>query len=232
MLHYLSINLLALGEWLRELNGDERLIVALLRSMDSDNPAVRRRMLGQYKQFSTRYITEQLRLPASSAATMGRRILHLDALGIIERIPWIDKRTGHWARYVKLSRRYWKSERRAYEEAGRVVAEVESRAREYALKSEGLSRSILSDDHKRMIKEGRRSSRPFPPAPPSLIAAGGAGSRAAGGQESRKSVPPLCPHCNQAVLYLDWPSCHHCSHTWPGGVSGPEYFAGIPGAVP
>ena len=170
MLHYISVDLLALGPWLDELNGDERLIVALLRSMDSDNPVVRRRMLGQYKQFSSSYIREQLRLPTSSMATIGRRILHLDTLGIIKRFRWLDKRTGRMVRYVKLSSRYWKAEKRAHDEADRMVAKAESvsRAREYTLKSERTPRSNLSDNHKTMIKEGRRSSRPSPRVSPRL----------------------------------------------------------------
>lgn len=186
MLHHLTIDLLALAPWLTKLGNDERCIIGLLRSMDSDNPRVRRRMLGTYKQFSTFYIIAQLSLPASSARTIKRRIAHLTELGIIKRFRWLDRRTGKMTRYVKLTPRYWKAENRALDDPYGVAAKLEGRSHARANIGPACPHpsAKLALNHKTMIKESGDASSVA--SPPPLMAAGGAAPEAS--SESRAHV--------------------------------------------
>jgi len=233
MLPFITIRQDVLAHW-PGIDFNDGAIVALVVSMDPRNPRVRALPSGE-TLCTTRYIEEMLPMIGCGPERIRKRVQKLVRVGVLDTALVRNTLTGHRLRYLKPSRFYYAEVRRIEKRADRSRPDRKSspRAREYGVENDPLlMESKTTPDHLYDQRKGRRSSRSFPPSPPSLIAAGGAGSRAAGGQEPKKIVPPRCPSCGEVVQYLDWPSCHHCSNTWPGGVSGAEYFAGIPGAVP
>jgi len=226
MLRFHHVDVEALAPWIDRLDPVEVDLCGLLQSMRKENPKVREYMQWGFFGMTTGFVHGCMPWVKLQKDALTDRIKHMCRLGLMHqprRKYFIGARQ---IRLVRFSRKYWNH----YGEINRRADFT--RAREYSVPGDAPRASRETLDHINDQKMGDVLSRSFPPSPPSLMAAGGAGNRAAGGQEPKKIVPPLCPHCNQAVLYLDWPTCSRCSHTWPGGVSGAEYFAGIPGAVP
>jgi ribosomal protein L37AE/L43A len=206
MLSFLTIDLAALAPWAGKIDGTDAMLVGLIRSLDPRNPTVRQRMLGDYLMFTTAYIAGQIPMIDLAPRTIKTRIARLVALGIIDRVAWFNKRTGHKCRYVKLSKLYYKAEDRAHRDAERSL----TRAREYRAENGPTLGPKTAHDHKTMIKE----------SPPSLKAAGGA-------SEKEKTSAPRCPACKGDAsnsLHYDYVSCDRCGKEWPGGVRAREYF--------
>ena len=206
MEYTLSVDQLALKRWHRKVDGDDALIIAFIEKLNPHNDAVKAKMRRGYFRFSRPWVLAEIPLLRFGVVTLSRKIKRLGDLGIID----IDNTPegGHFSLYVKLSKTY-------FQEAEK--AKIEASAMKTMPSKLTLSKMTASKSKNDSVKKAERSYKEIKEPPPPLMAAGGV--------SEEKKTGPRCPNCGRTSEYLDWPTCSHCSHEWPGGGTARQYLA-------
>jgi hypothetical protein len=157
MLPTIHIDQLALKKWHGKIDAADAIIVALIRSLNADNPLVKKYMFDEYFMFNREWVLGMIPLIDISEDTLSHRLVALEKIGLVDRRIWTNKLTGKYTLYVRLSRLYWAEENRQHKELEATVDE----------NAHGRTRQTPSvnspTNHNIMIRE----------TPPPLVAAGG-----------------------------------------------------------
>lgn len=127
MLPFIHIDQAVLSRWHGKIDLVDAALVSIIRSLNPQNPAVSKYMSGPYFMFNRAYVLDLVPIVGISATTLSHRLQVLERIGLIDRRVWVNKATGKYTLYVKLSKAFWAEESRLHREAGKVAKERASR---------------------------------------------------------------------------------------------------------
>jgi len=158
----------ALAKWCGKIDAADAILLALLRSLSPDNPAVAAHMWKGHFLFSRTFINDMLPLLDISGDRIGRRLKKLSEIGLID---LQRKLTGAGKRlYARLSRLYWAEEERANRKAGNHA--VKTPHGENAIGCSGPNHAVRTpQDHLNDQEETEPNTPPASSPPERLLQA-------------------------------------------------------------
>lgn len=154
MEYSLNVNQLALRKWHGKIDGDDALIIAMVRSLHPDNEAIRSRMHGGLFQLTNEFFHLMIPMLTFKDDRLGDRLKHLQDIGLLDLELHTEKVTSRRMRFGRLSRLYWAEEERAQKHADQMKAESQSGEKAGPEKRPGRSKDFSPpekkpDDHLR-----------------------------------------------------------------------------------
>jgi hypothetical protein len=167
MLPMIHIDQVVLQHWRKQIDYKDAALIALVETLNPDNPKVRSLMHAGYFLLNRQFALDALCLLKCGEDQLSRRIKNLEQVGIIDRMLWVGKKTGRYSLYVKLSRLYWRVRNSEHRKIDKRRAEGEKQDKELDLivgknvhgRSARMPTAKKSNDH---LNDQKREPSPPP----------------------------------------------------------------------
>ena len=122
MQYSLYVDQLVLEKWRGQIDATDCLIIAFVRGLDANNPAIKRLMRDGFFLVTRRWLLGELPILQLSEQAVYKRLRKLKELGILES-KRIRVESGNYLAYFKLSDAYYRVENKRHKDVDTIVSE-------------------------------------------------------------------------------------------------------------
>jgi hypothetical protein len=117
----ITINQAALQRWIQQeqIDADDGVIVAFIRSLHPDDPVVKQYMHGDYYRLTLSWVLREMPILRFTEDRLSRRLHALKAAGIVDLLRLVDEKK-QFKLYGRLSSDYYRAERKAMERVDEI----------------------------------------------------------------------------------------------------------------